>query len=179
MNKLSLVLGCVAVAVFAMGCKQTDPQSPGTTFTTTQAPADDHAGHDHAATDHAAPHGGHLIELGHAHEFHAELLDDHKTATITIYLLDADLKPLSNNAATVSVVLSAGENTETFDLLASQPGSSAEFKSSDAKMMAMIDGEKISGKLRVTLDAKPYTGSFEHLEHGQEGEAGSHEGHDH
>ncbi len=179
MNKLSLVFGCVAVAVFAMGCEQTDPQAAATTATTTQAPADDHAGHDHAATDHAAPHGGHLIELGHNHEYHAELLDDHKTETITIYLLDADMQPLSIDAAAVSLVLSAGEKTETFELLASQPGGSAEFKSSDAKMLAMIEGEKVSGKLRVTIDAKPYTGSFEHLEHGHEGDAGGHAGHDH
>ncbi len=179
MNKLSFVLGCAAISVLAMGCEQNDPKAPSTAATTTKAPVDDHAGHDHAAADHTAPHGGHLIDLGHDGQYHAEMLDDYKTESIIIYMMDADMKPLSIDAPVISLVLSAGENTETFELLASQPGGSAEFKSSDPKMMAMIDGEKVSGKLRVTIDAKPYTGSFEHLEHGHEGDAGSHEGHDH
>ena len=89
------------------------------------------------------------------------------------------MEPLSLNAASINLVLTAGDKTEAFELLASQPGGSPEFSSNEAKMMEMIEGEDVKGKLRVTIDGKPFSGAFDHHGHGHEGEGDSHAGHDH
>ncbi len=47
-----------------------------------------HAGHDHPSE---GPHGGELIDLG-KEEYHAELVHDDATHTITIYVLDGSAK---------------------------------------------------------------------------------------
>jgi hypothetical protein len=98
-----------------------------------------------------------LIEIGRNHEYHAELVDDHKTESITVYMMDSHMESLTVNQASISLVLTAGDRTETFELLGSQPGGSSEFASSDAKMMEMIEGEEVKGKLRVTIDGKPFS----------------------
>jgi hypothetical protein len=46
-------------------------------------------------------------------------------------------------------------------------------------MMEMMEGEDIKGKLRVTIEGKPYSGAFDHHGHGHEGEGDSHAGHNH
>ena len=60
-----------------------------------QAEHEDHEGHDHDAhphDDHAhpseGPHHGSLIELGNE-DYHGELVHDHATGSVTIYLLDS------------------------------------------------------------------------------------------
>jgi len=187
MKKLLLTCGFVALSIFAIGCDKPAANDSGSTDSTAVDPhaghdhaEDGHEGHDHAAHDHTPPHGGHLIELGRNHEYHAELVDDHKTESITIYMMDADMKPMSVNQSSVSLVLTSGDNTQTFDVLGSQPGGSAEFKSSDPKLMEILEAEDVKGKLRVTIDGKPFSGVFDHHGHGHEGEAGdSHAGHDH
>ncbi len=187
MKKLSLLLALTALSMFVFGCAKPDATSSGSTATHTDDDGHEHGtdehegheGHDHAAADHAPPHGGHLIELGRNHEYHAELVDDHKTESIIIYIMDGDMKPLSINQASVSLVLTAGDNTQTFELLSSQPGGSSEFTSNDEAMMGMIETEGVTGKLRVTINEKPFSGSFEHHAHGYDEKADSHEGHDH
>ena len=178
MKKFSLLLGLVAVSMFAIGCDQ--PQTTGSGSNNTQE-EDPHAGHNHdeAAHDHSPKHGGHLIEIGRNHEYHAELVDDHKTESITVYMMDSHMEPLSLNTDSINLDLTAGDKTETFELLASQPGGSSEFSSNDAKMMEMIEGEEVKGKLRVNIDGKPFSGAFDHHGHGH-GEGGdSHAGHNH
>ena len=84
MKTLSTFLAIATLSIFSIGCEQQLNKPVGGTGTSTQdngqAP-DAHEGHDHSAADHTAPHGGHLIELGPNHEYHAELVDDHKTET--------------------------------------------------------------------------------------------------
>jgi hypothetical protein len=97
MNNVSLrVMAVAALSVSFVGC------GSGSTETSTEriggtppplvseANHDDHEGHDHgdeAGDEHPTegPHGGHLIELGNE-EYHAELLHDEKTHTVTIHL---------------------------------------------------------------------------------------------
>ena len=180
-----LWLGLIAVSIFAIGCDQPSANNNGPTNTQNEDP---HAGHDHdaghddhdhAAHDHSPKHGGHLIEIGRNHEYHAELVDDHKTESITVYMMDSHMEPLLLNAASINLVLTAADKTETFELLASQPGGSAEFSSNDSKMMEMIEGEKVKGKLRVTIDGKPFSGAFDHHGHGHGKGGDSHAGHNH
>ena len=170
--------------MFALGCDL--PETGGSNSTDTHQDDtqaghdhDSHDGHDHAAHDQSPKHGGHLIELGRNHEYHAELVDDHKTGSITIYMMDSHMEQLSLNAASITLVLTAGDQTEAFELLASQSGGSSEFSSDDAKMMEMIEGEDVKGKLRVNIVGKPFSGTFDHHKHGHEGEGDSHTGHNH
>lgn len=180
MKKHSLLLALFAVSIFAIGCD--DSASDKTDSTEDTSEIDPHKGHDHSSDDHGdhtAKHGGHLIELGRNHEYHAELVDDHKTESITVYMMDGDMKPLTVNASSITLVLTAGEKTETFELMASQPGGAAQFASNDAKMMEIIEGEDVKGKLRVAIDGKPFSGAFDHLGHGHEEGVDAHAGHNH
>ena len=187
MKKFSLFLGLVATSLFAIGCDQPTTGKTGTADTHNENDPhaghnhgdDGHEGHDHSAHDHSPKHGGHLIEIGRNHEYHAELVDDHKTESVTIYMMDSHMEPLTLNASSISLVLTAGDKTETFELLGTQPGGSASFSSNDAKMMEMMEGEDIKGKLRVTIEGKPYSGAFDHHGHGHDGEGDSHAGHNH
>ena len=182
MKLFSLLLGLVAVSLFAIGCDQTTTDKTGTTDTQTED--DPHAGHNHdddvhdeSAHDHSPKHGGHLIEIGRNHEYHAEMVDDHKTESITIYMMDSHMETLTLNESSISLVLTAADKTETFELLGTQPGGSASFSSNDANMMAMIEGEEVKGKIRVNIDGKPFSGAFDHHGHGEDGD--SHAGHNH
>ena len=177
MKKHSILLGIVAVSLFAIGCGQTTTSK--TNESDPQKKDDPHAGHDHAADDHTPKHGGHLIEIGRNHEYHAELVDDHKTESVTIYMMDSHMEPLTLKESSISLVLTAGDKTETFELLGIQPGGSASFSSNDAKLMAMIEGEDVKGKVRVNIDGKPYSGAFEHHGHGHVDGDDSHAGHNH
>lgn len=178
MNKLTLLLSLAAISVFGLGCEPPVSHTSGSNSSNDHGHEhgpEGHEGHDHANSDHTAPHGGHLIELGYSHEYHAELVDNHETESVTIYIMDGDMKPLSIDQASVSLVLTAGDNTQTFELPESQLDGSSEFTSNDEKLMEMIDTEGVTGKLRVTIKDKPYSGTFEHTEHDHD----DHDGHKH
>ena len=180
---ISMSLAVLAISIFAIGCDNSGTNKSGSTDIHSEDDGhnhggDGHDGHDHSAHDHSPRHGGHLIEVGRNHEFHAEIVDDHKTESVTVYMMDSHMEPLTVNQASISLVLTAGDNTQTFELTASQPGGSDEFSSNDAKLMEMFEGEDVKGKLRVTIDGKPYTGSFDHHGHSH-GEDDSNAGHNH
>ena len=180
MKTLSLLFTLVAVLFFAIGCDQPTTNDPGATETHDQDHGhDDHESHDHAEHDHAAPHGGHLIELGHNREYHAELVDDHETEMVTVYLMDSHMAPLKLDEPSILLVLTAGNRTESFEMLASQPDASTDFSSTDERLMEMIEGEQTTGKLRVTINGKPYSGTFDHHGHRHDARGDSHAGHDH
>ncbi len=146
------------------------------------AAVDDH-GHDHDGGDHhdndahghddhasAGPHGGHIVELGHDHSHHAELTDDHSTDTVTVYLLDKELKATKTDQTSVTLVLTADGQSESFEL----SGDGSKFSASDARMLELLEADGAAGKIRATIDGKAINGSFTHHEH----EAHEH-GHDH
>lgn len=176
MKRNFLFLAMIAMAAFSfasVGCD--DGTSSGDDPKAGQQGQDDHAGHDHSAHDHSAPHGGHLIELGRDHEYHAELVDDHETDTATIYMLDADMKPMEHDAESVTLVLTAGDNTGTFKLSANASGGPGEYTSQEPGLFKLLDVEGAAGKLRTDIGGKPFTGSFEHHAHGDH----DHAAHDH
>lgn len=183
MKTLSLLFCLFAVSMMAIGCDNpSDSGSGDKTHTEDDGHnhgTDGHEGHDHGAADHTPKHGGHLIEIGPNHEYHAELVDDHKTESITIYLMDSHMEPLVTDESSISLVLTSGDKTETFDLSAKEPGSSSEYSSNDAKMMEMIEGAEVKGKIRINIDGKPYSGAFDHHSHGHGEGDDSHAGHDH
>jgi len=175
MKIFTLCIALTAISLLAIGCDKPTTIQNGSPDV--QSPDDDHEGHDHAAHAHSPKHGGHLIELGRNHEYHAELLDDHKTESVTVWLMDSHMEPLTVDEATISLVMTVGDDTQSFDLKGTQPGGSDEFSSDDAKLMEMIEAEEATGKLRVQIEGTPFSGSFDH--HGHDHEGHDHEGHDH
>jgi len=131
----------------------------------------DHHGHGDHAAQHAAggPHGGHIIELSHDHSYHAELTDDHSTDTVTVYVLDKDLKETKIDQSSVTLVLTADGKTESFELA----GDGSMFSASSTAMLELLEADGAKGKLRVNIDGKAMSGSFTHHEHDDD------HGHDH
>ena len=143
-------------------------------------------GHDHgegAAHAHPTegPHDGHLIELGNE-EYHAELLHDESTNTVTVYLLDAAGKqPVAIPQSEILLQLFQEGQFVKYPLKAipgpaGADGAALQFHIVDAGLCdSLSHEEEISGRLQVMIDGKPYTGTVEHRSHGDH----DHEGHDH
>lgn len=138
---------------------------------------DDHAGHDHEG-EHEGPHGGHVVELGRNHEYHAELVEDESAGSVTVYILGKDLKELPIAQSSIAMNLVVDGQARSFELAASsaQDGKASCFVASGKELFEALHEHEASGKLRVTIDGTPYTGAVEHHHHhGDE----DHDDHDH
>ena len=192
------VVALAAASVSLVGCGTgTSGASTGQdegTDSAVSAAADQHVETDGCSCcDHPTegPHGGQLIELGNE-EYHAELLLDDATGTITIHLLDAAGKlpvaiaepevalQLFRDGQFVSYVLKAASEPTNVEYGASR------FQLADADLCeTLCHGEEINGRLQVTVDGKPYTGTIQGCGHadgeheGHAHDADGHEGHDH
>lgn len=160
-NLLSL-LGVFALAVGAVltgGC-----EGPTTAKNSADESAADHDDHDHDhdhAHAHTAPNGGFLIDIGRDHKYHAELVDNHDTNVVSIFMFDGELKPLAVAPPTISLTLTAGDKSGTFEFTG-ESESSSEFTLKDESMMALLDTDGVKGKIRITIEDKPFTGSFDY-----------------
>jgi hypothetical protein len=137
-------------------------------------PADDkkpapekHAEHDHPSE---GPHGGHLIELG-AEEYHAELVHDDATKTVTVYLLDSKATQpvgIAETELTLNLVVD-GKPQQVKLAAAPQPGdtegNASRFSVVDEKVLEALDAPKTTGRLNVTIAGKSYTGEIAHEAH--------------
>ncbi len=170
------------VAMLAAGCQPqgTDDQPDAAT-----PASSDTSGHGHShegdveAGAHAAPHGGHLVDLGRDHAFHAEMVDDHEAGRILVFILDGQLKPVTSTALQVTLVLTADGATRSFELSASEEGEPGTFESAESELLEMLDHESVVGKFRVSIDDKPYLGSFTHHDHGGDHDHSHGGAHDH
>jgi hypothetical protein len=114
------------------------------------------------------PHGGHLIELGDE-EYHAELLHDEDSHTVTIHLLDGPAKKsVSVPLAEITLQLFQDGQFLKYSLKAvSQSGSpdagASQFTVVDADLCeALCHEEELRGRLQVTIDGTPFTGTLDH-----------------
>jgi hypothetical protein len=178
------------LSISLVGCdsesSETATNKIGGTPPALNADEDDHSGHDHSAHAHPTegPHGGHLIELGNE-EYHAELLHDEDTHTVTIHLLDsAGTQPVAVPLSEITLQLFRDGQFVKHALSAVRgPEDTAnawsQFAIADAELCdALCHEEHLRGRLQVTINEKPYTGTIEHSSH--DGHAhGDHEGHDH
>lgn len=141
-------------------------------------------GHDHgdaAAGAHPTegPHGGHLIELGNE-EFHAELLHDEASHTVSVHILDSAGKtPVTIDSPQITLQLFIDGQFATH-ALNSAPGQAAGAAShfqtvSESLCDSLCHDEEVRGRLQVSIGGKPFTGTIEHSSHGEH----DHEGHDH
>jgi hypothetical protein len=123
--------------------------------------------HDHPSE---GPHGGHLIELG-AEEYHAELVHDDATKTVTVYLLDSKAAQpvgIAETELTLNLVVD-GKPQQAKLAAAPQPGDTeghaSRFSVVDEKVLEALDAPKTTGRLNVTISGKPYVGEIAHEEH--------------
>lgn len=172
---LSLVFAS-ALGLYAAGCSPATPTpTPGGTVTTpppgTVAPA--HNDHGHASE---GPHHGSLVELGNE-EYHAEVVHDDATGTVTVYLLDSAAKKSETTTATEAVInLKHGDTPEQFKL-AAQPeegnpaGQTSRFTLTDMELVEHLHEAAAGVKLNITIGDTPYSGAIpaeDHAEHGHE-----------
>ena len=109
------------------------------------------------------PHHGTLIELG-KEDFHAELVHDDATDTITIYILDAAAKkavPIVAKKLTLNMV--AAGKPQQFHLAAKPQegdpnGLSSAFAATDKTLCQVLDAEDTKGRVNVEIGGKVYVG---------------------
>jgi ABC-type nickel/cobalt efflux system permease component RcnA len=161
---LFLVVG--AIAIWSLGCNGSNP--PKGSGKTSDAHGHDHDhDHDHA---HHGPHGGHIIEIG-KEEYHAEWTHD-DDGTVTVYILDADMKkevPIADEKVVIEI--KAGENVKSYDLLAvnrtegDEPKAS-QFEIKDKGLVGGLEALKgLEAALKVNINGKEFTAPITHEEH--------------
>ncbi len=177
-----LLLMAMAAMTFS-GCQDSADQTAGTGTVSELPPGtmddhDDHDGHDHSGHAHPSegPHHGDLVELGNE-EYHAELVHDEDSGSVTIYVRNAaatEQIPIESTEITINVKHDG--KPEQFKLAASPDatdpqGKSSRFVSTDAELGEHLDDEGADPKLVLTINGKSFRGTIEH-DH-------DHEGHDH
>lgn len=168
-ESIKFILASSLLAIGLAGCNgQPAPSEPETSgLPETMGPpntVDSHAGHAHPSE---GPHHGGLIELGNE-EYHAELLHDEATGTVTIYILDSTAKKQVPIEATEIMINAKHDGQpEQFKLTAtpdaSDPeGKSSKFISSDKELAMHLDEEGASPALVITINGKSYRGQIKH-----------------
>lgn len=163
-----VLLTAFTATSFIIGCGDSQKkQSETSTQPVANAPpATVETGHDHAHPT-EGPHHGNLIELGNE-QYHAELIHDDASGTLTVYILDA--------AAKIAVPITAPELTinithdgqgEQHKILAkaekSDPaGKSSRFVSEDKELMEELDHEDATAQLVVNVEGTQLRGAIEH-----------------
>lgn len=169
-------LSLLTVATFISGCA--DPRSSDEAPLNISGPPPAMVdGHDHAG-EHQGPHDGHVIELGRNHEYHAEMVENDDAGTMTVYILDKDLKELAIDQASITMNLLVDGQAKSFELTAdgANAGMASRFDATDEGLFEALHVHEATGKLRVTINDTPYSGDVEHHHHGDDEDD---HGHDH
>ncbi len=174
-SKVSLVAFAALLILSLNGCGAESTHTHSGQAPESPSPTAQDPGHAHPSE---GPHGGHLIELGNE-EYHAELLHDEQTHTVTVHLLDAAGKqPVSVPQMEITMQLFQDGEFVSYALKAvpaegDATGAASEFQIVDDALCDELSGQhELRGRLQVTIDQQPYTGTIEHGSHG-------HEGHEH
>ncbi|MFO0945076.1 MAG: hypothetical protein U1D30_03890 [Planctomycetota bacterium] len=120
--------------------------------------------HDHP---HEGPNGGSLIGTGDE-EYHAEILHDDKSNTVTIHLLDSKAKqavPIESKEVAINV---KGKGKPRQFKLKAMPidkdpkGRSSRFLIKDKDLCSLLDDHNAQAWLRTSIAGKSFTGKIEH-----------------
>lgn len=160
----TLTLTLAGLSFVCAGCAEgTSTTSPETA--PPPATVGDHA-HDH---DHPSegPHHGELIELG-GEEYHAELVHDEDSGSLTIYVLDGTATqtvPVESQEIVINATIDG--QPQQFKLAAAPDegdpeGTSSRFVSTSAELAAHLDEEGSSPQLVLTIKGKSYRGKITH-----------------
>lgn len=123
------------------------------------------AGHQHVH----GPHDGELIEIGEE-EYHAEMIHDDQTGTVTIYVLDGAHEksvPIEADAITIKMVVNA---TPVEFKLAAKPqetdptGKASRFETQEQALGMALDNEQAERELVIPIGEKTYHAKFAHFE---------------
>ncbi|MDX1945002.1 MAG: hypothetical protein SFU86_06315 [Pirellulaceae bacterium] len=155
----------VATALFAYGCtSSTSNKPPEGEHDHGHEHGHDH-GHDHDHSHAAAPHGGHVLVVG-KEDYHLEWThtDDGK---VTVYVLDAAMKDtVPIPAEKLVIATKVGDKESSFELLAVDRTPdmplSAKFEIVDKQLLGVLESlsEKVTAKVDVTINGKPFTVEF-------------------
>ncbi|NBW86722.1 MAG: hypothetical protein EBR23_07825 [Planctomycetia bacterium] len=127
------------------------------------APAADR-GHAHAHPG-EGPHRGTIIELG-KEDYHAELVHDEKTDTVTIHVLDASAtKAMPIPAKQLTLNVRAGGKPRQFLIkpvpqVGEPADSSSVFAVTDKELCRALDAPGATGRLNVEIGGKVYVGKL-------------------
>jgi len=187
--KLFIMALSIVASITLVGCGDS-PKSSGSSAHADHDEHADHDGHDHSGHDHSdhghaeeGPHQGSLIELGNE-AYHAEMVHDEATGTVTVYLLDSAAKTsVPIDATELLVNLTHDSAAEQFKLAANPQendpeGKSSRFVSTDAELVEDLDLEGVEAKLVTTIAGKQYRGDIHHDHEGHQHGEGEHD-HDH
>ena len=143
----------------AIGCSLAAANLPATPPAAAKGAQSAHA-HAHASE---GPHRGTLIELGRE-EYHAELVHDPATHTVTVYLLDSAAKDaVSVEARQLTLNLLVAGKPKQYQLLA-QPqatdpeGGCSAFSVASESICQAIDAKGTTGRLNVEIAGKIFSG---------------------
>lgn len=171
-SRVSFVAFAAPVVLSLAGCGSESAQPPSEQASEKPSPMAQEPGDTHPLE---GPHGGHLIELGNE-EYHAELLHDEKSHTVTVHLLDgAGKQPVAVSQPEIVVQLFQDLEFVKYSLKAVRDpadaaGTASEFETvDDALCDALSYEEEILGRLQVTIEGKSYTGTIEHSSHDHDG----------
>lgn len=131
--------------------------------------------HEHAEV---GPHKGALIELGEE-EYHAEFVLGDKRHTVSIYLMDDEIKNyVAIPAKEITVTLKHDGKTESFKLKAKAQktdpaGLSSMFTLTDEEFVDDLHHRGSDPRLMLKIDGKPFTAKIEldHKDHDHKDEA--------
>ena len=120
----------------------------------------DHATHDGAHLHYGAgPHGGTVLELG-GDDFHAELVFDHDSHAIRVFLYGGDAKtPLPSKAPHATLVLDKDKSItlRSLPLEGESNGMSSRFELVDENLVhEILEKGFLHGDLEVEIDGKPF-----------------------
>jgi len=127
---------------------------------------DDH-GHDHPSE---GPHHGALIELG-KEAYHAELVHDEKSGSVTIYILDdAAAKSVPIKAKSVLINAKHDGKGQQFTLAASPEandpeGQASRFSTQDKAVGELLEEHDVEARLVLEIDGKSYSGAIPAHDH--------------
>ena len=173
-KRLSALLLLNSFLLLQVGCGSPTPADVDQPIEMDGPPPAVDDGHDHAG-EHQGPHGGHVVELGRSHEFHAEIVEDAEAKTVTVYMLGKDLQelPIEQQEIMLSVVVDGAPRSFAFSPTNAADGKASQFQSSGDEAFVALHEHGAAGKLLVKIGGKSYSGEVEHHDHGD------HAGHDH
>jgi hypothetical protein len=191
-NNFFAAMSALAVFALASGCETKPATGPSVANQASNDAghgepghvhdADGHEGHDHAEL---GPHGGQLVELGEE-AYHAEILHDDDTHTVSVYLLDGKAeKTVDISAPSITIDVKAGGDWQRYTLTAvdlGQGGSSGSFcfESVDEDLCHALDEEDSQSVLSVDIEGQSFTGNLAHVhdhDHEHDHADAAHEGH--
>ena len=121
-----------------------------------------HAEHDHGAP---GPHGGSLVELGDE-QFHAEVVLDHDTHTLRVFLLGPDAKTAATTGAKELTLTPEGKTALTLKAAPQEgdaEGNASQFELVDeAAVHEFLDAKMIHAELAVTIGETPFSGHVDY-----------------